>query len=218
VRFLPGIISFVAGVAISLIIFVYLLLDTEGTRRRLKRGLGASDPQVARLSDMAATVSSYISIRAILGGTAAVLDFVLLLALGVPYALFWGFVSFVMSFVPYIGYWVALIPPCLLALALLGWWQAAAVFFGYWAINGVIDNFVGPRMLGRGLNISPAMTVISLIFWGEILGPMGAILAMPLTVAVKLLLLERNPDSHWLALLISSRSDEPEPDPAPPQT
>jgi predicted PurR-regulated permease PerM len=208
IRFLPGMISAISGAVLALLVFIYAVIDADGIRRRLWRGIGADDAQLSRLGVTMSSVSDYIRIRALLGGVAALLNIALLLLLGVPYALLWGLLSFVMSFIPYVGYWVALVPPLLLALSTGGWEPALVVFLGYWAINGTIDNLIGPRLLGHGLNIAPAVAVISIVFWGFVLGPVGAIIAMPLTVGFKLLLLERSPDSHWLALLISARDSD----------
>jgi AI-2 transport protein TqsA len=204
IRFIPGVVSAAVATLLSLVIFVYALIDVERTHQRLSLGLGESNPQLTQFSRMVSIVSRYIAIRAVLGAMAAILDTILLLTLGVEYALFWGFVSFIMSFIPYVGYWVAVIPPMLLALATDGWTTAALVFIGYLLINGAIDSLVGPNLMGRGLDITPAVTVLSIVFWGAILGPMGAILAMPLTVGFKILLLERSPNARWLALLVST--------------
>lgn len=202
--FLPSMVAAIGALAMSLIIFVYGVLDLDGVRRRLSAGLGRTDPDLNRFASMTALISRYITIRFILGGAAALGDLILLLFVGVDYALLWAFLSLVMSFIPYIGYWVALIPPVLLALGEHGWGAAVVVFLGYWIINGFTDNIIGPKMLGEGLNIAPAATVISILFWGAVIGPMGAILAMPLTLVVKMVLLERNSESRWLGLLISA--------------
>jgi AI-2 transport protein TqsA len=204
IRFIPGVVSAVVATLLSLVVFVYALIDVERTHQRLSLGLGDSNPQLTQFSRMVSIVSRYIAIRAVLGAMAAILDTILLLALGVEYALFWGFVSFIMSFIPYVGYWVAVVPPMLLALATDGWSTAILVFVGYLLINGAIDSLVGPNLMGKGLDITPAVTVLSIVFWGAILGPMGAILAMPLTVGFKILLLERSPNGRWLALLVST--------------
>lgn len=204
VRVLPSVMSFVGATVLVVMLFIYALIDADGIRRRLRQGIGADDDQVDRLASMVSIVGKYISIRLILGGAAAILDIVLLLFVGVDYALFWGVFSLITSFIPYIGYWVALIPPCLIALATIGPEAALVVFIGYWLINGAIDNLVSPQLLGRGLGIAPVVTIISIVFWGSVLGPAGAILAMPLTIAVKLLLLDRYSDTRWLSLLMST--------------
>lgn len=209
VGFLPGIITAISAGAIALIIFMYAVADADGVGRRLRLGLGADDEQVSKIELTMAMMGDYIKIRALLGAAIALANLVVLLLVGVEYALLWALVAFAMSFIPYVGYWIALVPPFLLAFIDGGWLPALIVFFGYWAINGAIDNLVGPRMLGHGVNIAPAVTVISVVFWGFVLGPVGAILAMPLTVGFKLLLLERNPDSRWLALLVSARDQDP---------
>ncbi|HEX5165314.1 MAG TPA: AI-2E family transporter, partial [Thermomicrobiales bacterium] len=204
VLIVPSIAAAAAATLVSLVVFVYALIDIERTHQRLTLGLGTNDPQLTQVSRMVTIVSRYIAIRAVLGALAAVLDTILLLALGVEYALFWGFLSFLMSFIPYAGYWIALIPPMLLALATDGWTAAILVFIGYLLINGAVDSLIAPNLMGRGLDIPPAVTVLSIVFWGAILGPMGTILAMPLTVAFKILLLERSPNARWLALLVST--------------
>lgn len=203
-KVLPSVVAFLGATVLVLMLFIYVLIDSEGIRSRLRRGIGTDDAQLARLSSMVSVVGRYISIRLVMGGLSAALNVVLLLLVGVDYALFWGIVALIMSFIPYLGYWIALIPPFLIALATVSPEAAAVVFFGYWLINGGIDNILGPHLLGRGLDVTPAVSVVAIVFWGIVLGPVGAVLAMPLTVAVKLLILERYPDSRWLALVMSS--------------
>jgi hypothetical protein len=126
-----------------------------------------------------------MGVRAVLGLIAAVLDYALLTVLGVDYALLWGVLSFLLSFVPNIGFTLSLIPPTLLALVESGWQEALIVFVGYQVINNVLDNVIGPRFVGREMKISALLSFLSVIFWAWVLGPTGAILAVPLTVLIR---------------------------------
>lgn len=131
-----------------------------------------------------------MGVRAVLGLVAAVLDYLLLLVLGVDYALLWGVLSFILSFVPNIGFTLSLVPPMLLALLGGGWVKALVVFGGYQVINNVIDNVIAPRLIGRQMQISALLSFLSVIFWTWVLGPTGAILSVPLTVLLRELALE----------------------------
>ena len=136
-----------------------------------------------------------------LGGAAAIADTVLLLVLGVPYAVLWGVVSFLFSFVPNIGFVIALIPPTLLAFLDGGIGPAIAVVVGYVAINLAFDYVLQPRMMSTSLDLSPVVTIVSILVWTVIIGPMGALLAVPLTIAMRAVLMPF-PGAHWFVALL----------------
>jgi predicted PurR-regulated permease PerM len=105
--------------------------------------------------------------------------------LGVHYALVWGVLSFFLNFVPQVGIILSWIPPAVLAMVTYGWSRALTVILAYTVINFVIDNILKPRFMASGLNISFLAIMLSLLFWGWVLGPAGAILSVPLTLAVR---------------------------------
>jgi predicted PurR-regulated permease PerM len=114
--------------------------------------------------------------------------------------------AFLLGYVPSIGFWIALIPPVLLAYAQYGLPQAVIVFAAYVLINGGVQNIVQPRMMGKGLQLSPLLVFISFIFWTTLLGGMGALIAVPLTLLVKGVL-EIFEGTRWLAALMSLGSE-----------
>jgi len=150
------------------------------------------------------SIGTFMVIKAWLGLLAATGDVILLTVLGVNYALLWGVLSFLLSFIPSLGYILALIPPVLVALIQHGPTTALIVFFGYWLINGVIDSVIGPHYLGQGLDLSTVVTIIAAFFWGWVLGPIGAFLGLPITIAVKMLILEHFPDTRWVAAALET--------------
>jgi len=200
--FIGGLVGAVASVGWMLYLFLFMLVDARGFPARLRRGLGAERPVVERLTRYARALSDFISIKAGLGLLAATGDVVLLSVLGVDFALLWGVLSFLMSFIPSIGYLIALIPPVLVALLQHGPGTALIVLVGYQLINGLVDSVLGPRLLGRGLDVAAIVTILSLVLWGFILGPVGALLSVPLTVLVKMVVLDHYPASRWLSVTL----------------
>jgi predicted PurR-regulated permease PerM len=125
---------------------------------------------------------------------------IFLLILGVPFAILWGLFSWFTGYIPAVGFWLAMIPPVLIAWVTLGLPTAAIVFVGYIVINGSVENLIKPRVMGQGLNISPLIIFVSLFFWGWLLGAVGAILAVPLTMMI-LSVLDSFEATRWIVVL-----------------
>ncbi len=213
-RILPSTLTVISGLGMAYLLFIFALIEADDAKRRLIGALGRGSPHLTRLREFVDVVARAIFLRAILGTATAIGDGILLTLLDVPHVGLWVVLSFFCSFVPYLGYWVAMIPPLLIALGIHGASGALAVFFGYWLINGFFDSVVGPRFQGNRLNLSPALTIVAVLFWGAVLGAVGGMLALPLTLGIKLLLLDSFPESRWLSRVIEAGAP---PDPAPDQ-
>jgi predicted PurR-regulated permease PerM len=192
-----------------------MLLEALGFPAKVRHALPPDNPLKARMTHYGRDVRRYIWITTWVGMLAALVEVFLLLALNVDFALLWGILSWLMSYIPSIGYILALIPPLVLALLQHGWQTALIVLVGYFVINFVTDQFVKPRFYGEGLNISILWVFLSLVFWGWLLGPVGALLGIPLTMMVKRVLLEGSEDTQWLAGMMEigrapPLEDEPE--------
>lgn len=185
IRSLAGdIVGALATVGYSVIIVAYLLLEAPHGADRLRWAFGAETEAVARGAALAGRLRAYIVARAILGAVAAVLDVTLLLILGVPAALLWGILSFLLSFIPNVGFILALIPPTILGLLTGGPLVALAVLVGYSVINVAIDYAIQPRFIGGTVDLSAVTVTVCLLFWAVVLGGSGALLAVPLTIMV----------------------------------
>jgi predicted PurR-regulated permease PerM len=123
--------------------------------------------------------------------------------LEVDYPILWGAVAYVLNFIPNIGSFVAALPAILLALVQHGAWNALYTALGYLVINTVIGGFIDPRIVGKGLGISTLAVLLSLIFWGWVLGPVGMFLSVPITVIFKMFL-EDSPHTRWIAILLGT--------------
>ncbi len=163
------------------------------------------------------SMRSYIVLNTVFGLVAGVANTLLLWALGVDFALLWGVLSFLLSFLPNIGFLLALAPPALLALLQYDLPRALMVTVGFIVINFLVDNVMKPRFVGESLDLSPVVVVLSLVLWGWLLGPVGALLAVPLSIAVKYLL-ESFDEVRWIAYLMSDRDGAPDADRAEPHS
>jgi AI-2 transport protein TqsA len=168
----------------SVIVAAYLLLEAPRAHARLRHAFGPATETIARGSALAVRLRRYVLARTVLGAVAAALDVVLLLVLGIPSALLWGVLSFLLSFVPNVGFILALIPPAVLALITGGPLLALAVIAGYTIINVALDYIIQPRFVGASVDLAAVVVTVCLLFWAIVLGPAGALLAVPLTIVV----------------------------------
>ena len=132
-------------------------------------------------------VRRYYVVNASFGAVVAVLDGLLLWALGIPVPITWAILAFVTNFIPNIGFVIGLIPPAVLALVIGGWPLALVVVLSYSAINVVLQEFVQPKFVSDAVGLSLTLTFFSVVFWTLVLGPMGALLCIPLTLLVRAL-------------------------------
>jgi predicted PurR-regulated permease PerM len=196
----------VAQVFIVMFIFAFMLTGALSLERSKRSDLGLSSPMVGRVEEYTTEVRRYTYILTIINFLVALGDTLLLLVMGIDYALLWGLLAFLLGYIPSVGFWIALIPPVFLAYAQYGLPQAIFVFVAYVVINGGVQNIVQPRMMGKGLQLSPLLVFISFIFWTTMLAGLGALIAIPLTLIVKKVL-EIFESTRWLAALMSVGSE-----------
>lgn len=204
--FLLSAVPVATSLFFTLFIFAFLLIDAEAFPKRMRRVLGPDSTMLQRMSAFGQGMGDMIRIRSGLGLFQAGSNLVLFLVLGVDFAFMWAVLSFFGSFIPYLGYWLALIPPLIVTLLKFGMQRALILFVIFHLINGFTENVLAPRFLSRGLNISAVATFLSVIVWSWVLGPLGALLGVPLTIAIKMLILEGNAETRWLAAAIGGDS------------
>lgn len=161
-----------------LVLIVAFILVERGSRDQIFEPGGT-------VATVARDVRQYLLITSATGLGFAVLAYVLLRAVGTDLALVWAVLAFVMNFVPNIGIILSVIPPVALTLLGLGWQRALVVLVGYLVLNFIVDNVIKPRFMQSGLDVPPILGLLSLLVWGYLLGAPGALLAVPLTIAVR---------------------------------
>jgi predicted PurR-regulated permease PerM len=155
---------------------------------------------LAQFSD---SVHSYLGIKAAISLVTGLLIFIWLSILGVDYAVLWGLLAFLLNFVPTVGSFIAAVPAVLLAVVQLGLLHAGLTLAGFVVVNLVMGNMIEPRWMGRGLNLSPLVVFVSLVLWGWVLGPVGMLLSIPLTIMIKIAL-ESQQETRWIGIMLGA--------------
>jgi len=207
---LVGVLRTVTGIALEIgqtlvfavIVAALLLLDSRRLARLVTGGLGSGNPVFREAPAIARAAVTYFTVRIRVNLVTAIGFLVLLLVLGVDDALLWSIGAFFLSFVPYLGLILAIIPPAILALAESGPLAAVAVIVGGTVLNLVAENVLEPTLTGRALSLSTWLVFIMFFFWVWLLGPIGALLSMPITVLV-VLVLQHNEPTQWVAALLT---------------
>jgi AI-2 transport protein TqsA len=187
---------------------VFALAGAASLRDRAQVALGEGHGIFVGVERFGTDLRRYLIVRAQLGLFAGVLVFILLLVLRVPLPALWAFLTFAAAFIPTIGTLVALVPPTILAMLEGSVVTAGLVIVGYTLINVAQDYLLQPRMMGTELNLSSLVVFLSVVAWAWILGPSGALLAVPLTVGL-VAILDAWPSTRSLAALLRNRIDAP---------
>lgn len=179
-----------------IIIMVFVLVELSAMQFRSFRDRSAGTGFQNRVNQVVGDVVKYIAITGGNGLINAAANFLLLLVLGVDFALTWAVISFIFNFIPNIGIVMAIIPPAVIALLAHGWVRALLVVAGYVVLNFICENVIKPRTTKARMDISPLLAILSMIFWSWVLGAPGAILAVPLTITLQKLVKEQVGRGH----------------------
>ena len=214
--------SVLANAFLILFTTIFILLEASTFRRKLRTI--ATDPTTSftPLYAMIASVKRYMAVKIWISLATGAAIATWLAILGIDFPLLWGLLAFLLNFVPSIGSIIAAVPAVLLALIQLGFGPALMVALGYLVVNFVVGSLIEPKVMGRSVGLSALVVFLSLVFWGWVLGPVGMLLSVPLTMTVKIAL-DSHPDTRWIATLLGSEADAAaaesieEPVNAPPQ-
>ena len=213
---LASTLAVLSNVFFLIVLLFFMAFDTNSTRRSVAV-LGEQMPSVAAaFSSFARGARGYMAVAAGFGFIVAILDGMALVMMGIPGAFVWAVLAFVTNFIPNIGFVIGVIPPALIALLEGGPGLMLAVIVTYSVINFLIQSVIQPRIVGDTVGLTPLFTFMSLAFWTWVIGPLGALLAVPLTLLVRALLIETNPRLGWALPLISGKA-EPTEEPKPEQ-
>ena len=183
-----------------LLIVLFILLETSGFPGKLQAAF--PDPEVlGHFQTIRANVNRYMGLKALISLATGVSIWILLALIGVDFPGTWALLAFFLNFIPAIGSIIAAVPAVLWALMQLGLTSAVLTVLAYLVVNVVIGNFLDPRIIGKKLGLSPLVVIISLIFWGWVLGPIGMLLSVPLTMIAKIAL-ATNEDTRWIAVML----------------
>jgi AI-2 transport protein TqsA len=203
---LSNTMSVLTNSLIILLTVIFIMLEASQFASKI-RHIGGNEEALEHFNDIIDKIKSYMGLKALISAATGAVIAIFLAIMGVDYPILWGTVAFMLNFIPNIGSLIAAVPEVLLALIQLDWMQALIVAAGYVAVNTLIGSVIEPKVMGRGLGLSTLVVFLSLIFWGALLGPVGMLLSIPLTIMVKIALASQ-PNTKWIAILLDSKVAE----------
>ncbi|RYE48814.1 MAG: AI-2E family transporter [Hyphomicrobiales bacterium] len=197
------VLTFFATAGVVIILTIFMLSEAQGFSRRFGAIRAARGPNFERLAGAMQDTQRYLGIKTIISLATGVLAGVLCWVAGIDFFLLWGILAFVMNFIPAVGSLIASVPPILLALIAKdgGTTNALVLAGGYGLINMFLDNFVQPTLLGKRFGLSILVVVLCVLFWGWLWGLIGIVLAVPLTMILKVIL-DNSDEFRWVAVAI----------------
>jgi predicted PurR-regulated permease PerM len=202
--FLGSLISSFSNVILVILLVVFLLIEAFSAPQKLAAEIRAGNEYLQRFFHVSDTLRKYFQLTTVVALVTGVLDTIFFLIIGVDFAVLWGIIAFLCSYIPTLGFWLAAIPPTIMALLEFGPLQALIVFLGVVLINGFAENVIKPKYMGEGIDLSPFMIIFSVIFWAALLGPIGAILGVPVSLLFKELIFEADDQNRWIAKMMSA--------------
>ncbi|MGW2663742.1 AI-2E family transporter [Nocardia tengchongensis] len=213
---LSGTLGVFSGLLFIVVLIVFMAVDGMTIGHKLTV-IEHTRPDIAyALTTFAAGTRKYLVVTTVFGLIVAVLDGGALWLMGIPLPLLWAVLSFVTNYIPNVGFVIGLVPPALLGLLEGGPKQMIWVIVVYSVLNFVIQSIIQPKFVGNAVGLNATITFLALVFWSTLLGALGAILAVPLTLLVKAVLLDIDPATRWVGVLIGGGPTTQNPDlPAP---
>ena len=196
--------STITSLSFIAIVLFFMAMDSVafderlGVSKRIRPDIGAA------FESFASGTRTYLIVATIFGAIVAAIDTAALAAMGIPLAVVWGLVSFVTNYIPNIGFILGVVPPAIIGLLQGGWGLMIAVVIVYSVINFVIQSLIQPKFVGESVNLAVTISFLSLTVWTWILGPLGALLAIPLTLLSKALLIDMDPSTRWVGFSMKS--------------
>jgi AI-2 transport protein TqsA len=196
---IPSVASIGAGIILGYSLLLFMGIESAQIAQR-SQALAEDHPRLATsLAGFVTNTRRYVAVTGAFAIIVGFLDAVFLLALGVPYAVLWGVLAGACNFIPYLGFIIGLVPPALLALLDQGWQSMLLVIGVYVVLNSVITTILPARFVGNAVGMSMTLTLASVAFWAWVLGPLGAVLAVPLSLLMKAIFIDSVPSARWLA-------------------
>ena len=203
---LNGLGGILTSAFVIFLMFAFLLLEAAGIPQKIRLIRAGRPGALDSYNAIIKGINRYLAIKSLTSFLTGALIFIFLKIQGVDFPILWGMIAFLLNFIPNIGSLLAAIPPVLLALIQFGFGQAMITAALFLAVNTVIGSILEPRLTGQGVGLSTLVVFLSLIFWGWVLGPVGMLMSVPLTMAIKIALAEHDA-TRWIAILLGSNRE-----------
>ena len=198
--------SLVTNSFMIILTITFMLLEISQFAYKIDQTNSNSLKQVTEISD---NIKHYILLKTLTSAATGIIITIILKITGIHYAILWGLLAFMLNFIPNIGSIIAAVPAVLMAIIQFNFTTAIMIIISYLVVNTIIGSILEPRILGKGLGLSTLIVFLSLIFWGWLLGPVGMLLSVPLTIMIKIGL-DTNEGTKWIATMLGSVHDSKE--------
>jgi AI-2 transport protein TqsA len=185
---------------------IFILLEASSIPTKINAAFGVGADTFERPRKFLDNLGRYLGIKTVVSIATGLSIGLITWLIGLDFPLLWGMLAFLLNYVPNIGSIIAAVPAVLMAGLQLGTGAALVTAIGFLGVNTLFGNIIEPRMTGHGVGISPLIVFIGLVFWGWVFGPVGMLLSVPLTMALKMAL-ERNDNTRWIAVFLGSERD-----------
>ena len=194
--------QFLSTTFLVFLIMAFMLSEATVFPKKFRYIFGSRGGDKDRITKIATEIQSYLGIKTVVSLATGLVLGIWAYALDLDFPVLLGMIAFLLNYVPTVGSIIAAIPAILLSVIKFGTLlHMILVAGGYIAVNIIVGNIIEPRWMGRSLGLSTLVVILSLLFWGWAWGPLGALLSVPLTVGVKILL-ENTEDLRWMAILL----------------
>jgi len=197
--------SLVSTIFVVIVLTVFMLLESPQFGRRFIPICDARGPNFSNMLAAAKDVQRFLGIKTLVSLITGVAAGLLCKLCGLDFYILWGILAFALNYIPVLGSIIAGVPPLILALLVYDLPRGIIVGVGYGLINTLIGNFLEPSMLGRRFGLSTLVVIISVVFWGWLWGPVGMLLAVPMTMILKVAV-DHSYEFQWLAVAITTES------------
>jgi AI-2 transport protein TqsA len=212
---LGSVLGLVTNLAFIVTLVLFMSVDSNSFATQLEAVRRHRAGFVEAMERFVKGTRKYFLVSTIFGLIVAVIDTIFLWIIGVPGAALWGLLAFLTNYIPNIGFVLGVIPPALLGLLAGGPGLMLAVIIGYSVINMIIQSVIQPKLVGDAVGMSASLTFLSLVVWAWIIGPLGAILAIPLSLLVKALFVDVDPQTRWASGLMGDTRERVEAEQVP---
>jgi AI-2 transport protein TqsA len=201
---LSAIVNMMSSIFWLILLLLFMVAEAYALPRRLTEDIRMNARVARSFANFSDTVKTFLFTKGWLSALVAVLVTVIYLIFGVDFALVWGLLFFVLSFIPNIGFILSVIPVFFITLLEFGFARAAIVVILVIVINTIVDNYFSPKIMGKSVGLSTLAVFLSVFFWGWVLGGIGALMSVPLMLAVKLLFFDSFESTQTIADLLGT--------------
>lgn len=205
---IDGLFALVSSLVFICTLVLFMTLDAGRFPGHLAAAAHERPAIATAFHAFASGTRTYLLVSTVFGLIVAVLDTLALAVMGVPVPILWGLLAFITNYIPNVGFVIGLLPPAILGLLEGGPGLMLAVIVVYCVINLILQSVIQPKFVGDAVGLSTSITFLSLVVWAFVLGPLGALLAVPLTLLVKAILVDADPRNAWLEPLLSNRPNQ----------